>query len=328
MKLTRTRVVLGGVAVTTLLGASAAMASSSTITVSTGSINGTRTLQLLDPTGGSLAGALPIGTGNSGSFVASVVDANYKHVGYQVTSTMTNLYPYSSGTYSIGTTNVPSSGVGVSFPTQGLQLDNVTDLVQPVFTIAGNLTGTLGLTALSLLLPGTNLTTFSTTVDGMGGSVTTAAAHVLDGSLTTLPVSVQHGIADSYTTPATLAANGTVNETGAKSVLLMDGTAQTIGASTLNAALPAATSVTNLISQGWLSQSAVLQAVANALAIPVVDLTTAVIAPLTGTATGTIGGVLGQTGSYNTVPQLHVTVPSTVPSGTYQGVLTVTLADK
>lgn len=331
MRLTRTRTVLALGAAAALFGATAAAASeSSTITVSTGSINGTRTLKLLDLQGNDLAGgSLPIGTGNSGAFVAAVVDANYKHVGYQVTSTMTNMYPYSGGTYQTGATDVPSGNVSVSFPTAGLQLDNVSNLVQPVFTIAGDLTGTLSATALSLLPLGTDLTTFSTTVDGLVNPVTTVASHVVDGTLAGLPLQVQNGTTGNYTNAASLQPDGTVNETGATSLLLMQGTAQSVDPTALTSQLPAVgTSVSTLISDGLVSQDSVLSAVAAALGIPVTDLTTSVIAPLTTTANGVINGVLGQSGTYNSMPELQVTVPSTVPAGTYQGVLTVTLADQ
>jgi hypothetical protein len=49
---------------------------------------------------------------------------------------------------------------------------------------------------------------------------------------------------------------------------------------------------------------------------------------LTGTINALTGSVLGQTGSYNTMPALAIDVPTSIAAGTYRGQLVVTLMDK
>ena len=52
-----------------------------------------------------------------------------------------------------------------------------------------------------------------------------------------------------------------------------------------------------------------------------------IMSGLTGDITSIVGSVLGQSGSYNTLPTLSINVPSSASSGVYRGQLVVTLMD-
>jgi hypothetical protein len=149
-------------------------------------------------------------------------------------------------------------------------------------------------------------------------------------------VRVQTGTTATFDQPAQLSAAGAPTVSGTPSQPnVMVGTAQTGDPTAILNALKAtvgntlsAVPVSTLISNGYLDQNAVLAAVAQAtgqLGL-VTTNATAVINSLSANLTS-VGNVLGQSGSYNSLPQLNVNIPSGTASGTYRGELTVTLAD-
>ena len=114
----------------------------------------------------------------------------------------------------------------------------------------------------------------------------------------------------------------------------MSGAAQAPLGSALTSALQTAyngKTAAQLAAAGLIDQSAVIAAVAQQLGITpdllsAADVTT-IMTTLTGTISGITGSVLGQSGSYNTLPTLSINVPSSAAAGVYRGELVVTLMD-
>src|SRR4051794_6469244 len=111
----RRRLIAATGALTLLAGAGSAFAvQTSTITVGATVINGTRTLNVKDVSGGPVS-SLALGAGHGGALLVNVSDINYAHAGYQVTATMSNLCPYDTA-YHFNQAPIPSSAISLSFP--------------------------------------------------------------------------------------------------------------------------------------------------------------------------------------------------------------------
>ena len=324
----RTRLVAAAGAITLLAGAGSAFAQGSTITVGATVINGTRTLNVKDVAGGAVS-SLALGTGHGGALLVNVSDINYAHVGYQVTATMSNLYPY-NGSYQFNQTPIPSSAVNLSFPGGLLDVANLSTLVTPLIHLTDS------------AAPFTPLTQLNATVTGTTTSVATLASTVTQATIGTLgnelPVRIATGGGGAFTNPAGVTGqSGTFNPTA---VSVLDGTAQSLAGllSDLTSALNnAKTTAQDFVAAGLLDQNSVLAAAAAQLGLTTDQLTGAQITQIMNAAATVTGlqplagltdQVLGQTGSYNTVPQLSLQVPAQQPAGNYQGELTLTLMDK
>jgi hypothetical protein len=310
-----------------------ALATSVPVTVTSSA--GTRTLTLSSADGTALDAThgLSLGSGKTASIVAAVTDSNYGHNGYQVSSTMTNLYPISGPTYNFAGTPVPSSAISVAVPAVALDLANVNATIAPVVTLSGNLTTALA--AIATLLPlGTNLTSVTTTVTGAPQSLAAVATHVTDGTLAALPLATTGASAGAFTTPATLGTGDPATGTGATTKVLMNSTLQTGNlaalTSSLNTAFSAKT-VAQLITDGVFDTNSVLTALANTLGIATSLLQTVnqstLLAALSPSVTSLVGGLLGQSGTSSSNSTLTLATPANLPAGTYRGVLTVTMAD-
>lgn len=327
----RARLVVTCAALTTLAASTAgAFAdSSSSVPVTTVVVTGTRTLTVTDPTGASIgANGLPLGAGHGGALLVNVTDTNYKNAGYQVSATMTNLYPWSAGAFDFNGTAIPSGAISVSYPAGLLDLVDVKSLVSPVV----KLTGTITLGAVPLPI------SISQTVDG---AVTTAQSladtvtkSTLASVLTQLPVTLQTGDTGAFSNAAGLPGEPT-SHPNPTSLNLMSGNAQQPVASALVSALNAAyggDTVQQLLTAGLLDQNAVVSAVAQQAGITPDMITnaerTAIMTSLTGTIDSLSGSIVGQSGSYNTMPALSINVPASAAAGTYRGQLVVTLMDK
>jgi len=324
----RRRIVAAAGAITLLAGAGSAFAQGSTITVGATVINGTRTLNVKDVAGGAVS-SLALGAGHGGALLINVSDINYAHVGYQVTATMSNLYPYSSG-YQFNQTPIPSSAVSLASPGNLLDVANLSTLITPVIHLTDS------------ALPFTALTPLNATVTGTTTTVSTLASTVTQTTITALgdelPVRVATGGGGAFTNPAGVSGQtGTFNPTA---VDVLDGTAQSLAAlltdlkNTLNNAKATAQ---DFVTAGLLDQNSVLTAAATQLGLTTDQLTGAQITQIMNAAAsvtdlqplaGLTDKVLGQTGSYNTVSQLSLQVPAQQPAGNYQGELTLTLMDK
>jgi hypothetical protein len=285
---------------------------------------GTRTLNLYDLSGQQLgASGLTLGVGKSGNLLVNVTDTLYQHVGYQVSATMSDLYPYAAANYNFAGAKLDSGNVSVAYPNNLVDLANLANLVNPVFTLTGALP--LGLGSLA-----------ATTVQGSAQQIQTLAGHITNGLNNALPIQVRSGAAGPFSAPAQLSATGAPSVSGTPTQLdVMTGQQATGDLAGILAALKSALGnsvsavpVTSLISGGYLDRNAVLAAIASATGQ--LGLVTAnadaVLAAVSANLTS-VGNLLGQTGSYNALPQLSVNVPSATPTGTYRGELTVTLAD-
>jgi hypothetical protein len=312
----------------TLVVPVAAFADSSTVPVTTLVATGTRTLAVTDPTGAAIgASGLPLGAGHGGALLVNVTDVNYQHAGYQVSATMSNLYPWSGSAYDFAGTPIPSSAISVDYPSGLLDLVNVKSLVAPVLHLTGSVTvGGLGVP-----------TAINQNVDGATDSVQTLANTVtkstLAAALADLPVTLQTGETGSFASAAGLPGEPTAHPSPTSKVL-MSGAAQPPLTSALVSALNTTyggETAAQLVAAGLLDQNAVVAAVAQQLGITPDLLSSADITSIMSTLTGTVGSlagtVLGQSGSYNTMPTLSINVPSSASAGVYRGQLVVTLMD-
>jgi len=330
IRLSRPRAVASLAAAAAVLVPVAAMADSSTVPVTTVVATGTRTLNVTDPTGAAIgASGLPLGAGHGGALLVNVTDLNYQHAGYQVSATMTNLYPWAGTTYDFNGTPIPSSAISVGYPSNLLDLVNVKSLVDPVI----QLTGSVSVGPVGLGLP----TAINQTVDGTTSSVQTLADQVtqstLASALAELPVTLGTGETGSFDAPAALPGEPTAHPNPTSKVL-MSGTAQDPATAALVSALQSTyggETAAQLVAAGLLDQNAVISAVAQQLGITPDLLSasdiTSIMSSLTGDITSIVGSVLGQSGSYNTMPTLSINVPSSASAGVYRGQLVVTLMD-
>jgi hypothetical protein len=328
IRLSRPRAVASLAAAAVVIVPIAALADSSTVPVTTVVATGTRTLNVTDPTGAAIgANGLPLGAGHGGALLVNVTDVNYQHAGYQVSATMTNLYPWTGSAYDFNGTPIPSNAISVGYPSNLLDLVNVKSLVDPVVKLTGSITvGGLGLP-----------TSINQTVDGTTSSVQTLANTVtqstLASALAELPVTLGTGETGSFTAAAGLPGEPTAHPNPTSKVL-MSGTAQDPATTALVNALESTyggKTAAQLVAAGLLDQNAVISAVAQQLGITpdllsAADITT-IMSSLTGDITSIVGSVLGQSGSYNTLPTLSINVPSSASSGVYRGQLVVTLMD-
>jgi hypothetical protein len=310
-------------------------AAGTTIPVTVVAGSGSRTLTLTAPDGTALDAThgLTLGAGKTAAIVAGVTDSTYSHVGYQVSATMSNLYPYTGTTYNFAGTPISSSAVSMATPAAPLDLANVSATVQPVLSLSGNLTSVLG-PIIALLPGGTTLTNVVTQVTAAPQSLAAVASHVVDGTLAGLPIRTSSAQSGAFTTPASLGVGDPVQGGTPTTMLLVSGTPQTGTLSSLVSSLQStlgAQSVTSLISSGVLDQSSVLTGLASTLGIPASLLSlvnvTNLLGALTPTVTSLTGGLLGQSGTANSNATLQLATPSNLAPGTYKGVLTVTLAD-
>jgi hypothetical protein len=311
-----------------LLGPVAAFADSSTVPVTTVVATGTRTLNVTDPTGAAIgANGLPLGAGHGGALLVNVTDANYQHAGYQVSATMSNLYPWSGGGYNFNGTPIPSSAISVDYPSSLLDLVNVKSLVAPVLKLTGSITvGGLGVP-----------TAINQSVDGATESVqvlaNTVTSSTLAAALASLPVTLQTGQTGAFAAPAGLPGEPAAHPNPTSKVLMSGAAQAPAGAALVNAlnSTYGGDSAAQLVAAGLLDQNAVISAVAQQLGITPDLLSAAdissIMSSLSGTVTSLAGSILGQSGSYNTMPTLSITVPSSASAGVYRGELVVTLMD-
>jgi len=313
--------------VSLVAGVGSAYAQSSTITVGATVINGTRTLNVKDVTGAAIS-SLTLGAGHGGALLVNVSDLNYTHVGYQVTATMSNLYPYSSG-YQFNQAPIPSSAVSMSFPNAMFDVANLSTLVTPLVHLTDS-TGLFTATPLDSTVSGT-----TTSVQ----TIATVTQKSLSGVLDELPIRVSTGSGGPFSNPAAVTGqSGTFNPTA---VDVLDGASQSLTAlitDLVNKLNTGVVTAQDLIDVGLLDQNSVIAAAASALGVTPDQLSAAQITSILGSVAaqvtdlqplaGLTDKVLGQTGSYNTLPQLSLTLPAQQPAGTYQGELTFTLMDK
>ena len=343
----RVRLAIIGASVAALAGAVAAPAMAGSVSVTMSTTSGTRTLNLYQPDGTTPLTSSDLSTGAS-NFIAQVVDSSYSNNGFKVQATMSNLYGFANNTYNCNV-SVPSSAINLSSPTGLLSLAGVNANLTPVFTLVGTLTplnvlGLLSSVPINLpvngLLPASLSPVSQSQLTGL--SATNLIGSTLAGVESKLPVSLgTTGLGGSFTAPDAHPAcpGGGVNPT---QVQIMNSAADPGGVlaqlqSLIQTALGTATpTVTQLISGGFLSSSAVstaLQSVTSLVNQLGLGGLTGALGTIEGLLTSTLSGVtllpssLVQSGNYSSSPNLAVNTAG-IPAGTYKGVMTVTLLDQ
>lgn len=313
-------------AVVALTLAGAVPSSADEVTVSLTNPGGSRTLYVESVLGQPLS-SLDFGTGRSQPFRVRVVDTTMERSGFQVLTTMSNLYMVSGSTYAWDEV-ISSSEVGIAYPANPLNLLNVKAVVAPVYDVADTLTGTL-----------------CTTVTAAGGSCSIAMS-ALDGvrqtvdlavdlaDLNSLPLVPQAGEEGEFVEPdfAGIGADdpekpGSFTPTNKRVISGVVSTAS----STLtkaSAALHAlvadepASALVDADTLGGALRTAMGATVYDALPSAVID---EIVAGLDTTVQAlTADGLVGQSGTYLSYPQLDVNVPTDAAPGSYQGTLVVT----
>jgi hypothetical protein len=338
-------VVAGGAIALLAGGAGPAHASSGAVVVTLSSgappASGGRTLNLYDITGAPLS-TLDLSSG-SGSFQASVTDSDYSQTGFTVTATMSNLYGYSNGAYTCSQ-EVPSSKVSLTSPSGLLEATGISGTAVPTFTFSGDLTSILGTTLLGQVnLLSADITNMAVTglnqsldqAQLAGGKTGPLIGAALQSAGATLPISLSTAQGGPFTNPAADPSGACgVTGTNATSEPIESGSADTVGltsdlAQAVNALANPVTAAT-LVSDGWVSANSVITAVSTTLGIPSTDLTptmqSSILGALTPTVSGASAGQETVSGQYSATPVLNVDTAA-VPSGAYQGLMTVTLAD-
>ena len=302
---------------------------------------GQRTLALADGTGNVLDGThgIALSPGRATSVVASVTDANYQTSGFQVTSTMSNLYQTASGGgYDYASPYLPSSSVSLSRSPVPLSLQAVGANVAPVFTLAGNLTSAIPAVSLIGLTPRIPLANTSVQVTGSLQNLVVVAGSTVDNTLAGLPLTVAGGTAGAYTNPLALSSSDTpAAGSTATTIPLISGTKSTTAAATLltqlRTQLGTLTTATPLASGATpvISADDIVAALSNQLGLPTAVITsnlTAILGALVPTLTSLDPtGVTSLLGTYSGSNRLTVTPPANAVAGTFKGLLTVTLAD-
>jgi hypothetical protein len=312
-----------------------------TYTQTSGSGPGGRTLALYNSSGQALS-SLDLSQG-ANSFEAAVTDTNYTQTGFSVTATMSNLYGYSAGTYNCSQ-KIPSTDISLSSPSGLLEATGISGAATPSITLSGNLTSILGSVLLGALgLSSANITNMPVTATSQalteaqlaGGHTGELIGTVLSGANTDLPIAISSASGGAFTNPAADPSGASCGVTGssATSIDVENGSANATGllsdvTSVVNS-LGSPTTATTLISDGWLSASNVMTQVSQTLGVPLADISglqSAILAALTPTVASVPGTGVTVNGQYNATPVMSINA-SGVASGTYQGQLTVTLAD-
>ncbi|HWC31769.1 MAG TPA: hypothetical protein VG709_01410 [Actinomycetota bacterium] len=349
-----------------MLGAAAAMllvvamgvgpaAGQTSTDVSLAALTGSRTLIVTTPTGANLdGGELDLGTSHTGGFVTSVADVNYDHVGYQVSSTLSNLYLF-AGSFDCNK-RVDSDDLAVSFPIDA-QVHDIGAIVNGLVDVEGTVNGGLA----TLLDPTGAINTVLTTagLDPLAGRPLVAGDltaqledtlnGVFDGADSLLPVNLSNGPNGSFAEPAAHPNCGGGAGTPT-SRLLMSGEASGVGGFVQGLIADLEALVDGVSLDGLVSGGVVDAAAAQAAAAAAVqDLEDAINAELAGLSLAPIAlpqtsdvvdlvlerligaldlaNLIGQTGLGVSLPNLDATPDSAPVSGVYKGRMVVTLVD-
>lgn len=327
--------------VSVALSAATGVGHADTVTVEAAVNVGTRTFTLSDLSGASLD-AIALGTTGSAGFVANVADVRYDRVGYQVTANLSDLYKVSGSSFDCSK-KIAASNFALGFLASPIALSDIAALVDPVWDLAGTVTGTLA-TALGVA-SGT-----AVTVSNFAGE---RAEHVLAGAFTgvedALPIKVAAGSGGPFTAPAPHATCDLSPGSPATSRLLMGGTGSDLAAlfawvedaltSTADSNASGTVTGNEMVTSGTAADATLAAAVRTALGTSGVALAafdtliaagtitmTQIYATLTATL-DPVAALVGQTGTYLALPKLAATIPDTATTGTYRGTLTVTLID-
>lgn len=300
-------------------------ASAEEVTVAVSNPGGSRTLIVEDLDGNALT-TLDFGTSRAHPFRVRVVDEDMDRAGYQVVSSMTNLYKKTGpGAYEYAT-KIASGDVTVGYSSTPLNVTDVTALVSPVFDVTGDLLcDALG------LVPGNS----ACVIQDVEGLLQEVPLTVDLGDLTNLPLVPGQGTTGSYDDADYVG----VGDADPAKPGTFDPTSIPLGSTSVGGDLAGIQSSLNSVIAGLgadevVDTDALLSEVQGMLG-PVFDLlgvvpglptVDALIADLEATLVDLTGvNILGQSGNLRAYPILNVDVPGAAPTGDYEGTYSVTL---
>lgn len=336
-------------AVMTTGAAAQAATSGSTAPVTvtaTGACGSNRTLTVDDTSG------TPLGSNNglnatngAAGFVTNVADAGQCDTGFSVTASMSNLYGYNGGTWTCGT-DITSGNVTMAQGALPLTLSGISALIgSPNFALSTAFPANYSLLGIPIPNPSTIATQTGTLATALTQTNLGLANGILtNGGLAALPIQLTAGLTSSTFGTAATAPSGSNCSGGSSSptnLTVMSGSnnAGLITTGLVNYldnlnSLSAGTTtipVVDLIANGILSQTQVLQAV---LPAPLVNLLSqltqntlnTILSYITATVTTT--GVtlanLTESGLYTALSTIAVNTTGAT-AGQYEGALTITL---
>jgi hypothetical protein len=301
-------------------------ASAEQVTVSLSNPGGSRTLYVENLLGQPLT-ALDFGTTRSQPFRVRVVDATMDRSGFQVLTSLSNLYMESGPGYDWAT-KIPAANVAVAYPPNPLNLISPSAVVAPVYdmteTVGGAVCATIQAAGGSC----------SIVMSGVEGFRKTVSLAVNLADLNSLPLIPQTGETGAYTSAdysgiaaADPAKPGSFTPTNRRVISGVVSNAVT----TLNSVTAALKAVVTGQPVGSVVDTATLaSSLRAALTGPVFDalLPSQVQAILDGLTVVvrdvTSAELLGQSGTYLSYPKLDVTLPANQTPGSYKGTLVVT----
>ncbi len=333
------RIVAGLLAFVLVGMGSGALAQS--ITVEAQVVGGTRA-HTLKTLGGDDLTAVAFGASGSFPFLSNVTDLQYDRTGYQVTATLSDLYAWDGADFECGT-KLDASAVSLGWAVDPTSVTDVEALPSTVWDLTGQLDSTLA----SLL--GVSDGTTITVTDLAGEQIDRALAGVFDGLEDSLPIQVDTGTGGAFTNPAPHSTCEPAPADPATVHSIQEGSPNDLTALfnwVTNEVTDAADVDTNgditgteLVDSGEVTDADLAEAVRQALAdagvnlglldtlLAAGDITMDDIYALLTATLDPITSLLGQTGTYLSVPELSLSVPGGVPGGTYRGTMTVTLLD-
>jgi hypothetical protein len=296
------------------------------VTVSVNNPGGSRTVFVETVLGAPLT-SLNFGTTRSQPFRVRVVDTTMDRSGFQVLTTMTNLYKVSGTTYDYDEA-IASSDISVAYPPNPLNLLDPQAVVTPVFNITETLSGSL---CTAVQAAGG---TCDIAMSGIEGLRQTVDLVVNLADLNSLPLVPQIGETGDFTAADYSGIGaGDPNKPGSFTPttrrVISGAVSETVNTvndvSTALQALVAAQPVAALVDLDTLSG-----ALRDELGGPVFDALLpaeldGIIDALNATVQATTtGDIVGQSGTYLSYPKLDVNVPTETAPGNYQGTLVVT----
>ena len=313
-------------ALAALVAAVVGPAQADEVTVSLDNPGGSRTLYVENVLGSPLT-SLEFGTTRSQPFRVRVVDQTMDRSGFQVLTTMSNLYMVDGASYDWAE-KILSSEAAIAYPPNPLNLIDARAVVTPVFNMSETLTGALCTT---VQVAGGSCTSAVNAVEGLRQTVDLAVDLADVNSLPLIPQSGEVGDftsadysgigADDPNKPGSFTPTNRRVISGA-----VNTAASTITAvSTALQALVAGQPASSLVDEDTLAG-----ALRSAMGGPVYDaLSSTVIGQIISGLTATVqaiaaSDIVGQSGTYLSYPQLDVNVPTGTTPGSYQGTLVVT----
>jgi hypothetical protein len=302
-------------------------------------VAGSRTLAVKSLGGDGLT-ALSMGSAREAPFLVNVTDLAYDRQDFYVTSRLSNLYRYDpvADAWFCGDA-VPSSSLEIQFLVSPVIVRDVAAIAQPVLDFSAEITGVLAATLglddpTTILTPVTeNLQSFTTSTvssgledtlplkvtSGTGGAFTNRMPHddcADAGASTPTPVVVQDGsisnnptlfdwvqnVSDTIFDDADTGGDGALSTAEAVAADLVEDPA-------VDAAIRDAL-ITLGVAEGLITSTVIGQ-----------------VKALLTSANDTITEILGQTGSYTSLPKIVADVPGGTPSGLYKGEMTITLVE-